>query len=126
MNANRRESEAIGCSRRIRVHWRPFAVAQKRFEQEATEGTEMDWILCCLGFLRWVWKSQRIRPNGWICFRVFTAWSVKRRPCSWTEPPDPDSKACLTAIKADGADRLDGFSKRSEFGRRLIRNVRRM
>jgi len=24
----------------------------------------MDWILCCLGFLLWVWNSRRIRPNG--------------------------------------------------------------
>jgi len=46
------------------VYWHPFAVARKRFEQEATEGTEMDWILCCLGFLLWVWNSRRIRPNG--------------------------------------------------------------
>ena len=74
----------------------------------------------------WSGSLSAFARTVWICFRVFSAWSVERRPCSWTEPPDPDSKACLTAIKADGADQLDGFSKRSEFGRRLIRNVRRM
>ena len=68
MNANRRESEAIRVFTPHSRAWGPFAVARKRFEQEATEGTEMDWILCCLGFLRWVWKSQRIRPNGMDLF----------------------------------------------------------